>query len=74
MTTNCASTPGRDADPALGTVELWKIRAQNVEHPIHIHLAPFQVIFIGGSDLGPYNQGWKDTVNLNNGAYATPVV
>jgi hypothetical protein len=45
-----------------------------VEHPIHIHLAPFQVIFIGGSDLGPYNQGWKDTVNLNNGAYATPLV
>jgi FtsP/CotA-like multicopper oxidase with cupredoxin domain len=41
------------------------------EHPIHIHLAPFQVISIGGSDPGPYNQGWKDTVNLNNGDYAT---
>jgi spore coat protein A len=74
LTTNCASTPGRDADPALGTVELWKIRAQNVEHPIHIHLAPFQVIAIGGSDPGPYNQGWKDTVNLNNGDYATLLV
>ena len=63
-----------DAAPALGTVELWKIRAQNVEHPIHIHLAPFQVISIGGSDPGPYNQGWKDTVNLNNGDYATLLV
>ena len=42
-----------------------------MEHPIHIHLAPFQVISIGGSDPGPYNQGWKDTVNLNNGDYAT---
>src|SRR3712207_7013065 len=33
-----------DADPELGSVELWRIRAQNVEHPFHIHLAPFQVL------------------------------
>jgi spore coat protein A, manganese oxidase len=63
-----------DADPALGSVELWKVRAQNVEHPIHIHLAPFQVLFIGGNDPGPYNQGWKDTVNLGNGDYAELLV
>jgi spore coat protein A, manganese oxidase len=56
-----------DADPALGAVELWKVRAQNVEHPIHLHLAPFQVVSIGGNDPGPHNQGWKDTVNLDNG-------
>ena len=56
-----------DADPILGAVELWKVRAQNVEHPIHIHLAPFQVVSVGGNDPGPYNQGWKDTVNLDNG-------
>ena len=63
-----------DADPALGSVELWKVRAQNVEHPIHIHLAPFQVLSIGGNDPGPYNQGWKDTVNLDNGDYAELLV
>lgn len=56
------------ARPALGTVEKWTIRAQNVEHPFHIHLAPFQVIGRdGNSDAGPYNAGWKDTVNLENG-------
>ena len=63
-----------EADPALGTVELWKVRAQNVEHPIHLHLAPFQVLSIGGNDPGPYNQGWKDTVNLDNGDYAELLV
>ena len=57
-----------DAVPELGTVELWKIRALNVEHPFHIHLAPFQVLTSGGGgDPGPYNSGWKDTVNLDNG-------
>ena len=57
-----------DANPELGSVELWKIRAQNVEHPIHIHLVPFQVLTgPGGGDPGPYNRGWKDTVNLDNG-------
>ena len=60
-----------DADPELGSVELWKIRAQNVEHPFHIHLAPFQVLTSGGGgDPGPYNTGWKDTVNLDNGGDA----
>ncbi len=56
-----------DAAPELGAVELWRIRALNVEHPIHIHLAPFQVLTSGGGDPGPYNRGWKDTVNLNSG-------
>jgi spore coat protein A len=49
-------------EPELGTVELWKLRAQNVPHPIHIHLAPFQV-----QGSGPYTSGWKDTVDLGNG-------
>jgi spore coat protein A len=57
-----------DADPELGSVELWRIRAQNVEHPFHVHLAPFQVLTgAGGGDPGPYNRGWKATVNLDNG-------
>lgn len=47
------------AFPKLGSVELWKLRAQNVPHPIHIHLAPFQVL--GGTG------GWKDTVDLSSG-------
>ena len=60
-----------DATPELGSVEVWRIRALNVEHPFHIHLAPFQVLTSGGGgDPGPYNSGWKDTVNLNNGGDA----
>ncbi len=50
------------AEPALGSVELWKLRAQNVPHPIHIHLAPFQV-----QDPGRTATGWKDTVDLSSG-------
>ncbi|MEV4016864.1 multicopper oxidase domain-containing protein [Nonomuraea angiospora] len=53
------------ATPRLGTVERWKLRAQNVPHPIHIHLAPFQVL-----DPGPYATGWKDTVDLASGDQA----
>ncbi|APU22567.1 multicopper oxidase family protein [Actinoalloteichus sp. GBA129-24] len=65
------STDAIAARPRLSTVERWTIRALNVEHPFHIHLAPFQVLNTGGKDdAGPYNQGWKDTVNLDNGGQA----
>lgn len=63
-----------DANPRLGAVELWKIRTLNVEHPIHIHLAPFQVLSKGDNAPGPYNQGWKDTVNMDNGGWAELLV
>ncbi|MEU4232070.1 multicopper oxidase domain-containing protein [Nonomuraea sp. NPDC026600] len=59
------------ARPELGATERWIIRSQNVEHPIHIHLAPFQVVGKDGNDdPGPFNHGWKDTVNLDSGGRA----
>jgi spore coat protein A len=59
------------ARPRLGTTEKWTIRAKNVEHPFHIHLAPFQVVGRDGDDSsGRYDRGWKDTVNLGNGGRA----
>jgi spore coat protein A len=58
------------ARPRLGTTERWIIRGQAVEHPIHVHLAPFQVIGQDGNDPGRYTRGWKDTVNLDNGGRA----
>ncbi|MGL5860627.1 MAG: multicopper oxidase family protein [Phycicoccus sp.] len=58
------------ARPRLGSTERWTIRAQNVEHPFHIHLAPFQVLERDGNGPGPYDDGWKDTVNLDNGGRA----
>lgn len=64
-----------DAKPELGAVELWRIRALNLAHPFHIHLAPFQVLSTGGRDtLGPYNSGWKDTVNLDSGGEAEVLI
>lgn len=64
-----------DANPELGAVERWKIRALNVEHPFHLHLAPFQVLSTGGNESkGRYNNGWKDTVNLDNGGQAEILV
>jgi spore coat protein A len=49
------------ADPRLGTVELWRLRAKSMPHPFHIHLAPFQVV-----DPDEYATGWKDTVDLDD--------
>ena len=30
---------------------------------MHVHLAPFQVLSRGGGEPGPYDAGWKDTVD-----------
>ena len=64
-----------EARPKLGTVERWRFRGQNVPHPIHVHLAPFQVLSSGDQD-GPaaYQTGWKDTVSLDNGGQAEVLV
>jgi spore coat protein A, manganese oxidase len=56
------STDHIAATPRLGTVELWRLRARNVPHPVHIHLTPFQVL-----DPNGYATGWKDTVDLGSG-------
>jgi spore coat protein A len=56
-----------DVFARLGTVERWRVRAQNVEHPIHVHLAAFQALSVDG---GVPAVGWKDTVNLDSGGRA----
>ncbi|MFJ7905984.1 multicopper oxidase family protein [Kitasatospora sp. NPDC096204] len=56
--------PGRNiARPALGEVELWRF-SSDLHHPVHVHLNQFQVIGRNGDDPGPYDAGWKDTVDL----------
>ncbi|MEV6977718.1 multicopper oxidase domain-containing protein [Kitasatospora sp. NPDC093806] len=56
--------PGRTlVRPALGTTELWRFFT-DVHHPVHLHLNPFQVLSRNGRDPGPYDAGWKDTVDL----------
>ena len=52
-----------DARPRLGEYEVWTF-ATDVHHPVHVHLAPFQVLSRGGKEPTPYDAGWKDTVDI----------
>ncbi len=51
------------ATPKLGTVEIWRLIA-DFHHPVHFHLNPFQVLSRGIGGPGPYDAGWKDTIDL----------
>jgi spore coat protein A, manganese oxidase len=55
------------ARPRLGSTEIWEVRG-NTHHPIHLHLAHFQVLsrsgWIGRRSPRPQDVGWKDTVDL----------
>ncbi|MER5354519.1 multicopper oxidase domain-containing protein [Kitasatospora sp. NPDC002551] len=61
---NRSYQPGRAlADPVLGSTEIWRFFS-DVHHPVHVHLNAFQVLSRNGGDPGPYDAGWKDTVDL----------
>jgi spore coat protein A len=62
-----------DARPRLGEVELWTF-GTDLHHPVHVHLAPFQVLSRGGHEPGPTDQGWKDTVDLRPAEYVEVAV
>ncbi|MFG2056093.1 multicopper oxidase family protein [Micromonospora sp. NPDC048930] len=51
------------ARPRLGTTEIWRL-ISDFHHPVHVHLDPFQVLGRNNGAPGPYDQGWKDTVDL----------
>jgi spore coat protein A len=52
-----------EARPRLGEYEIWSF-VTDVHHPVHVHLAPFQVIKRGGRGPGASDLGWKDTVDV----------
>jgi len=54
------------ASPKLDTVELWRLsnNRNDSSHPVHVHLAHFQVISRDGRKPDQADAGWKDTVNL----------
>ncbi|MER5391972.1 multicopper oxidase domain-containing protein [Saccharopolyspora sp. NPDC002686] len=54
------------ARPRLGDVEIWRFVA-DLHHPIHLHLAHFQVLSRGNREPHPLDAGWKDTVDLQPG-------
>lgn len=51
------------AEPQLGATEIWRLTT-DFHHPIHLHLAHFQVLNRGLGGPGPYDHGWKDTLDL----------
>ncbi|MEV0464904.1 multicopper oxidase domain-containing protein [Nocardia tengchongensis] len=61
---------GRAFDPSrpdltarLGEVEIWRLTT-NFNHPIHLHLNPFQVLTRNGRAPSATDGGWKDTIHL----------
>lgn len=53
-----------EASPRLGDVEIWRFIA-DFHHSVHIHLVHFQVLSRNGYKPGPYDAGWKDTVDMH---------
>jgi len=51
------------AEVPLGRTEVWRF-VTDVHHPVHVHSDAFQVLRRGSSGPGPFDVGWKDTVDL----------
>ncbi|WP_214370325.1 multicopper oxidase family protein [Pseudonocardia sp. H11422] len=54
---------GSLADIPLGETETWRFRT-DVHHPVHVHLDHGQVLRRGARGPGPFDGGWKDTVDV----------
>jgi spore coat protein A, manganese oxidase len=52
-----------DAETRLGEVEVWRLRS-DFHHPIHIHLAHVRVVGRRNGGPGPFDDGFKDTLDL----------
>jgi FtsP/CotA-like multicopper oxidase with cupredoxin domain len=50
---------------SLNSVEEWTVfNMNNIRHPFHIHINPFQVVRINGEPVEPF---WADTIALPPG-------
>ena len=58
-----------DAAPRLDSTEIWRLRS-DFNHPLHLHLAHFQVLAHGGPP-GLWDAGWKDTIDMEPGQATT---
>lgn len=57
-----------------GVWERWRIRADQGEHPFHVHGCSFLIDKIEGEPSPPDQQGWKDTVVLDDDAWSEILV
>ncbi|MFC5823897.1 multicopper oxidase family protein [Nonomuraea insulae] len=51
------------ARPRLGTAEVWRLTS-DFHHPVHLHLAHFQILARNGRAPAATDGGWKDTVDV----------
>jgi spore coat protein A, manganese oxidase len=61
-----------DASPRLGDTEIWRFvnkgfLGRTMLHPVHTHLAPFQIVRRNGRPPLTHEGGWKDTVAVDDG-------
>jgi spore coat protein A len=61
-----------DARPKLNALEIWRLET-DFSHPLHLHLVHFQVLGHSGRP-GPYDMGWKDTIDLGPGQTANILI
>jgi len=61
------------ATPHFGAIEIWRLMT-DLHHPVHLHLAPFQVLRRGGGAPGAGDLGWKDTIDLIPGETAEIII
>jgi spore coat protein A len=69
-----------DADPRLGEVEVWRFVNRSflgiftMLHPVHTHLAPFQILRRNGRAPLRHEGGWKDTVAIDKGEMVDVII
>jgi spore coat protein A len=51
------------AMPRLGGTEVWRFTT-DFHHSVHVHLVQFRILARNGKEPGPYDAGWKDTIDL----------
>ncbi|HUI62690.1 MAG TPA: multicopper oxidase domain-containing protein [Steroidobacteraceae bacterium] len=61
-----------DAQVPLDSTEIWRLKT-DFSHPLHLHLTHFRVLSHSGRP-GPYDSGWKDTIDLGPGQAAEILV
>jgi blue copper oxidase len=52
----------------VGETELWRITADMMAHPFHVHGTSFQVVSRNGRAVDSAKEGWKDVVLVNGSA------
>lgn len=64
-----------DIKPRVGDTEVWKfINRSSMAHPMHVHLARFQILERSNLALTPGELGWKDTVRVDASATSTSII